>query len=64
MNPDSSYMFYKLKALKELDINMFDTTKVKSMEYMFAYTDSLETINLKRSNLSNVEDMSFMFYSG
>jgi hypothetical protein len=63
MNTDSSYMYYKLKALKEIDINMFDISKVKSMKYMFAETDSLETIDFKNTNLSNIEDMSFMFYN-
>ena len=49
MNTDSSYMYYKLKALKEIDINMFDIAKVKSMKYMFAETDSLETIDFKNT---------------
>jgi surface protein len=63
LNEDSSYMFYRLKNLVELDFNKFDTSKVENMESTFAYTEKMETINLKDSDLSNVENMKFTFYN-
>ena len=63
LNEDSSYMFYRLKNLVELDFNKFDTSKVENMENTFAYTEKMKTINLKNSDLSNVENMKFTFYN-
>ena len=41
----------------------FDTSKVTTMNRMFEGQDKLTSLDLSGWNTSNVEDMSYMFYS-
>ena len=55
-------MFKGMKSIKSLDISMFNTSKVTSMETTFYGMNSLEYLNLGENfDTSNVIDMSDMF---
>ena len=54
------YMFYKTGANK-IDLSHFNTKNVIYMNYMFAMTESLESINLDNLNTGNVVEMESMF---
>lgn len=58
---DMSYMFYRARALKKIDLSYFNTTNVKNMSYMFSNTDSLTEINVSSFNTSKVTNMQSMF---
>ena len=48
---------------KYIDISDWDVSNVKSMRYMFAYCETLESVgNLLKWNVSKVTNMSSMFY--
>lgn len=56
-------MFQDCKKLKTIIFgNNFDTSNVTNMSGMFAWSTSLETLDITKFNTSNVEDMSGMFY--
>ena len=48
---------------KHIDISDWDVSNIKSMRYMFAYCETLESVgNLLKWNVSKVTNMSSMFY--
>ena len=48
---------------KSIDISDWDVSNIKSMRYMFAYCETLESVgNLLKWNVSEVTNMSSMFY--
>ena len=48
---------------KYIDISDWDVSNIKSMRYMFAYCETLESVgNLLKWNVSKVTNMSSMFY--
>ena len=48
---------------KYIDISDWDVSNIKSMRYMFAYCETLESVgDISEWNVSNVTDMSGMFY--
>ena len=48
---------------KCIDISDWDVSNIKSMRYMFAYCETLESVgNLLKWNVSKVTNMSSMFY--
>ena len=50
-------------GFKYIDISDWDVSNVKSMRYMFAYCETLESVgNLLKWNVSKVTNMSSMFY--
>lgn len=65
-NPDSSYMFYNLKALSSLSItsdSKFKTTKTTNMSWMFEDCgyNNLTSLNLSIFDTSKVTNMEGMF---
>ncbi len=61
-NEDSSHLFWGYYNLSEIDFNSnFDTSKATDMSNMFAYCDSLTTLDLSCYDTSKVTDMSEMF---
>ena len=59
MNEDSSSMFAALFKVTQLDLSMFDSSRVKNMYSMFYnYGENLDVSDL---DTSNVENMSYMF---
>ena len=61
MNPDSSYMFYNMKWLTELDISEWNTSRVTNMSRMFVDCINLENLDVTNWNTSKVTDMSYLF---
>ncbi|MBR0490810.1 MAG: BspA family leucine-rich repeat surface protein [Clostridia bacterium] len=62
MNPDSSYMFYGLRALQDMDgLNTIDTGNVTTMESMFEKSDTIASLDLSYFSTKNVVDMQKMF---
>ena len=62
LNSDSSYMFYYMYSLKNLDVNNLNTSKASDISYMFYYAQQLEDLNLSGWNIINVRDMNYMFW--
>jgi surface protein len=60
MNPDSSYMFLKLKRLGSINVD-FDTSKVTNMRGMFQNDISLNSLDLSDWNTSRVTNMQEVF---
>ena len=59
---DCSYMFYNCKNITNIDLSNFDTKNVLNMNNMFAYCESLISIDgISKLNTSNVVNMSSMF---
>jgi len=58
----TSFMFYKCKHLKSIDLSSFNTKNVTNMSYMFYHCSSLNSIDLSSFNTNNVTNMSGMFY--
>ena len=61
LNSNSSYIFRGLTKVTELDLSLFDTSKVTNMSYMLSDLSSLTSIDLSPLNTSNVTNMSAMF---
>lgn len=66
---DMRFLFYRANSLMFVDVSNWDTSKVRSMECMFAVGDSWkangqlrEIIGLEHMDVSNVTDMTCMFY--
>ena len=55
-------MFYWCEKLIHLNLSIFDTSKVQSMEKMFSNCYSLTSLNLSHFNTSKVRSMNSMFY--
>jgi len=54
MGANSSYMFYNLKQVTELDIDTWNATKVANMAYMFGSCNNLESLDLSGWDIKNV----------
>lgn len=55
------YMFYRCRALTNLDLSHFNTSNVTNMSYMFSGCSSLSNLDLSSFNTSNVTAMQKMF---
>ena len=55
-------MFYQCSSLEEINFNNFNTSKVTSMEAMFADCSNLKSLDLSNFDTSNVGVMNYMFY--
>ena len=62
LNANSDQLFYRMKAIKNIDTKDFDTSKVTSMSDMFSYCESLTSLDVSNWKTSNVTDMYCMFY--
>lgn len=60
-NADASRYFSGFSELKTIDFDNLDTSKVKTMFWMFNGCTKLQQINLKNFNTSNVTNMARMF---
>lgn len=60
LNPDSSRMFYN-KAINDIDLSKFDTSKVTNMSYMFSGMRDIITLDISNFDTSNVTNMGSMF---
>ena len=56
---DSNHCFSELDELKTLDLNGFDTSRVKNMSAMFSGCRALTELDLSGFDTKNVTDMSF-----
>ena len=54
-------MFYNCKAIKELNLSNFSTSKVIDMSYMFYNCQAIKELNLSNFNTANVINMTNMF---
>ena len=61
LNPDSSYMFYRLTSLSNIDMDSWNTINVESMYYMFSSSLWFTWLNLSSWNTSNLKNMSNIF---
>ena len=59
---ESSFTFYRFRALKYLDLSEFDSSNVVRMTYMIASNDELEYVDLDGFDTSNCTQMDYMFY--
>ena len=46
MNRNSSYMFYNMKALEEIDVSKISNPSIKSISYMFNWCNNLSWVSL------------------
>ena len=60
---DMSNMFYSCSGLTSLDLTVFDTSAVTTMESMFYSCSGLTSLDLTGFNTSAVTNMASMFYS-
>ena len=61
-NENSSQVFHRFTNLKEIEnIELLDTSKVKNMNEMFSFCNSLLNLDLSSFNTSNVESMMGLF---
>ena len=59
---DFSYMFYNCKNIINIELSNFDSINIINMSNMFAYCESLESLNgISNLNTLNVTNMSSMF---
>ena len=58
---DMSFLFYKCKCLKTVDLSPFNAFNVSNMSHMFSGCHALESIDFFSFNTSNVTNMSDMF---
>ena len=58
---DLSFLFYKCKNLKKIDLSPFDSKNVTNMSYIFSGCESLNSIDFGLINTSNVTNISNMF---
>ena len=59
---DMSFMFSTCHALKNLDLNTFNTSKAENMAWMFDSCTGLTSLDLSNFNTANVTNMNGMFY--
>ncbi len=63
-NKNSSSLFYRFSALKNIDASGFDSSKVENAQTMFAINAELEHLNLGDNfDTSSVTNMTYMFYN-
>ena len=62
--PENSWaLFSEFRSLVDIiNIELFDTSNVISMNHMFAMSDVITTMNLSSFDTSSVVDMSYMFF--
>ena len=58
---DLSFLFYKCKYLKLIDLSPYNAINVNNMSYMFSGCNNLESIDFFSFNTNNVINMSNMF---
>jgi surface protein len=51
-----------MMGLKELDISNFETPKLTTMNYMFAYSFYLSSIRMDKASFENVTSSQLSFY--
>ena len=62
-NYDSSYLFYIFSKLTEIEnLNLFDTSQVTNMRYMFYRCSNLTSLDVSKFDTSQVTNMHRMFY--
>ena len=62
-NYDSSYLFYIFSKLTEIEnLNLFDTSQVTNMRYMFYRCSNLTSLDVSKFDTSQVTNMYRMFY--
>ena len=61
LNPDSSFMFYNMTYISEID-TQFDTSTATNMQSMFANTSNLANENFDTSNVTNMQAMFYGSY--
>ena len=61
MNRYSSNMFSKMSGISDLDLSIFDSSKVTDMSLMFYNMNDLVNLDISSLNTSNVVNMSHMF---
>ena len=62
-NYDSSYLFYVFSKLTEIEnLNLFDTSQVTNMRYMFYRCSNLTSLDVSKFDTSQVTNMYRMFY--
>ena len=59
---NTSNLFFDCTSIISIDLSNFDSSELKSMEWMFANCKSLNTINFKNFDTNNVTDMSLLFF--
>jgi len=60
---DCSYMFYRCKNIKNIDLSFFDHKNVTNISSMFSCCNSLQSLlDISKWDAKNVTDMSGMFY--
>ena len=63
-NRNSNSMFYRLKAIQNIDVSDLDASKVEYAQTMFALNENLETLNLGNNfDTSSCLNMTYMFYN-
>ena len=61
-NPDSSYVFYNMKNLVDINgLENYNTLTATNMSWMFSFIEKIEELDLNEFNTKNVKDMSHMF---
>ena len=61
---DASYMFYRMYALRNDELNNLAKCNITNTNHMFAYCNNLPSVETaKYINTANVTDMSYMFYN-
>ena len=61
LNKNSGEMFYNFAELRDLDINIFDTSSVMFMSSMFEGCSSLSSLDVSNFDTSSVTEMGSMF---
>ena len=62
INPSAKCLFSNFSSAKEIYLDDFDTTGVKSMERLFAGCHQLVSLNITSFDTAKVENMSYLFY--
>ena len=63
LNKNSSFLFYNLTEVTEIDTKNFDTSNVTGMASMFSDCSSLTSLDVSKFDTTNVTDMGAMFLS-
>ena len=60
-NEDASLAFRGFENVEDIDLSLFDTSKVTNMNWMFYEMSDLTNLDVSNFDTSNVTDMSYMF---
>lgn len=63
MHPSAAGMFFCQQDIETIDISVFDSRNVTSMENMFRDCEKLKTVDISHFNTSKVTNMCMMFYN-